>query len=93
LYKIRKELASKSYGLNVARLAGISENILKIAHEKATEFEKSVAHQLVLKDVLKSLQSAAREQIDETECTCIAEKLQAAQVKLRQLGYSSSTSA
>lgn len=40
LYKLTHGLASRSYGLNVARLAELPEGVLAKAHEKSAEMEK-----------------------------------------------------
>lgn len=42
LYKLIQGHASRSYGLNVARLAGLSNNILDIASQKSLEFEQQM---------------------------------------------------
>ncbi|XP_061180194.1 DNA mismatch repair protein Msh6-like isoform X2 [Saccostrea echinata] len=42
LYKFVKGACPKSYGFNVARLANIPEEVVKVAKEKAKEFEMSV---------------------------------------------------
>lgn len=41
LYKLKKGQSPKSYGLNVARLAGLPDHILQVALKKAEEIEKS----------------------------------------------------
>lgn len=39
LYQLQRGQAGKSYGLNVAALAGINSDILKVASEKSKELE------------------------------------------------------
>ena len=41
LYKLIKGEANRSYGLNVARLAGIDESIIKNAALKSSELEEN----------------------------------------------------
>ena len=64
LYKTRKGLANKSYGLNVARLAGIDPNVLRVAHQQATMFEAQVEEQgkarICSREVLLSLITESR---------------------------------
>ena len=43
LYQLVAGLAARSYGLNVARLAGIPADILELATSKSEELEKVVA--------------------------------------------------
>ena len=45
LYKLKRGPAKKSYGLNVARLAGIPKSILLNASVKATEMEERLSVQ------------------------------------------------
>ncbi|KAJ6669855.1 hypothetical protein lerEdw1_000404 [Lerista edwardsae] len=42
LYQLKREAASKSYGLNVAKLADVPDEILKRAAHKSKELERSV---------------------------------------------------
>lgn len=42
LYQIKREAASRSYGLNVAKLADVPDEILKRAAHKSKELERSV---------------------------------------------------
>ncbi|XP_071104806.1 DNA mismatch repair protein Msh3-like [Haliotis cracherodii] len=42
LYQLVRGVAAKSYGLNVARLADIATNIIKLATQKSSEFEQKV---------------------------------------------------
>lgn len=39
LYALREGACPKSYGVNVARLAGLPESVLKLAAEKSAEME------------------------------------------------------
>ncbi len=39
LYKLKDGLASRSYGLNVARLAGLPGHVLREAHDQSRRFE------------------------------------------------------
>ena len=57
LYKLTEGMASKSYGFNVARLAGISESIIKLAQEKSSEMQNSLklADTTLLKDSFLSI--------------------------------------
>jgi DNA mismatch repair protein MSH6 len=43
LYKMISGPCPKSYGFNAARLAGISDEVIRVAHKKAKELESSVA--------------------------------------------------
>ena len=42
LYKLREGKCSKSFGLNVAKIVGIPENVLQTAKHKADEFEENL---------------------------------------------------
>lgn len=42
LYKMISGPCPKSYGFNAARLAGISDDVIRLAHQKAKELESSV---------------------------------------------------
>jgi len=42
LYKMVSGACPKSYGFNAARLAGIPDDIIRVAHRKAKEFEAAV---------------------------------------------------
>ena len=46
LYQLTEGAAKKSYGLNVARLADIEPQIIKVAHLKSTELENSINQKL-----------------------------------------------
>ena len=39
LYKLASGACPKSYGFNAALLAGVSEDVVKLAHAKAAELE------------------------------------------------------
>ena len=43
LYQLVKGAAARSYGLNVARLAGISEEILALAAAKSRQLENEIS--------------------------------------------------
>ncbi len=42
LYKMISGPCPKSYGFNAARLAGISDDVIRVAYSKAKKFESSV---------------------------------------------------
>ncbi len=42
LYKLREGKCSKSFGLNVAKMVGIPENVIQTAKDKADEFEENL---------------------------------------------------
>ncbi|KAJ3025561.1 Mismatch repair protein msh3 [Rhizophlyctis rosea] len=42
LYKLQEGLAKRSYGLNVARLAGLPQELLRTAAEKGAELERKM---------------------------------------------------
>lgn len=42
LYKLTAGIASKSYGLNVARLAGMPDSVLQLAYQQAMQLEERV---------------------------------------------------
>jgi len=46
LYHLEKGLAAGSYGLNVASLAGLPEDILRLAHKMSLRLEKAVTSRL-----------------------------------------------
>lgn len=43
LYRFEPGTSPKSYGMNVARLAGLPESVVRRAREQAEEFEKAMA--------------------------------------------------
>jgi DNA mismatch repair protein MSH3 len=49
LYKLAPGPSPKSYGLNVARLAGLSSSIVESASEKSTQFEAETTSRMVTK--------------------------------------------
>lgn len=55
LYKLVNKPASRSYGLNVARLAGISPPILEEAEKKSAEMEASLLNRRVLHSLVSSI--------------------------------------
>ncbi|CDH49460.1 dna mismatch repair protein msh3 [Lichtheimia corymbifera JMRC:FSU:9682] len=50
LYKLVEGTSLKSYGLNVARMAGLPDTVLKVAKVKAVEMEKAIEAKQSLKD-------------------------------------------
>lgn len=42
LYKMISGACPKSYGFNAARLAGIEDDVIRVAHKKAKELENTV---------------------------------------------------
>lgn len=75
LYKLKRGVASSSYGLNVAALAGLDPFILRIAEVKAKQIEKQQTletsvqlfvklHQLLSKDAIPELRQL---QVDSNE--------------------------
>ncbi len=44
LHQVKKGAANKSYGLSVARLAGIPHEVIEIAQNKLSELEESLSH-------------------------------------------------
>lgn len=61
LHKVQKGPASKSHGLQVAKLAGIPQNVVKIAQKKLSQLEQQ-PHQLAI-----SPQSDLFAQLDQTD--------------------------
>ena len=61
LYQLELGEAGKSYGLNVAALAGLEPAILRVASEKSRELEaqcsrrSKLAHQLARKEAVKAI--------------------------------------
>lgn len=57
LYKLRKGMAHCSFGLNVARLAGIPTSVLEVAQEKSREMESTmkVIDNALVPDCIQSL--------------------------------------
>jgi DNA mismatch repair protein MSH3 len=47
LYEVGEGVAHRSYGLNVARLAGLPRVVIELAREKSKEFEESLGGQKV----------------------------------------------
>jgi DNA mismatch repair protein MSH3 len=48
LYEVGEGVAHRSYGMNVARLAGLSKTVIDIAREKSREFEESLGRRKVV---------------------------------------------
>jgi len=42
LYKLAPGACPKSYGFNAARLAGLDDKVIRVAHRKAKDFEAAV---------------------------------------------------
>lgn len=63
LHKVQKGPASKSHGLQVAKLAGIPQNVVKIAQKKLSQLEQLPAQHL------QNPQTDLFEQIDAVEAT------------------------
>ena len=56
LYKVVRRQASRSYGINVARLAGLPESILKAAKLKSHEFEEEIDFRRRASRLLRALE-------------------------------------
>lgn len=56
LYKLAEGICPKSYGFNVARLAGLPSAIIVRAHELATKMEQTAKNRKITKDLIKCLQ-------------------------------------
>ncbi len=54
LYQLENGQAASSYGLNVASLAGLPPDILKVAHTMSTQLEKEMVTRLS-KDTVQTL--------------------------------------
>ena len=60
LYKLKGGACSKSYGLNVARLANLPASVLKSAQRKSAEFERTMAaasHESLAAAIIRTLQA------------------------------------
>lgn len=56
LYKMISGPCPKSYGFNAARLAGISDDVIRLAHKKAKELESHVIGVREFTDICSMLQ-------------------------------------
>lgn len=62
LFKFRPGLCPKSYGMNVARLAGLPEPVIAKAREKSEEFERE-ATEADLYELLEAVTGATEEEL------------------------------
>lgn len=73
LYKLKEGICSQSYGYNVAKLAGIDRNILRMAYKYGHSFELKVEScrlfdtfvQTGYKDARQSVQSIPSNKVDQ----------------------------
>ena len=86
LYQLERGQAGKSYGLNVAALAGLDSAILKVASEKSRELEDrcnrcrrvAVSHRLERGEALKTIIRLVQQQqdcFDPETVICIAKQV------------------
>lgn len=54
LYKLTEGVCPKSYGFNVARLAGLPASIVKHAHDIAKQLETVVKNRKIVQNLLKA---------------------------------------
>lgn len=64
LYKIVPKRASKSYGINVARLAELPQSIIAAAEQKATEMEANVLHRRNAAVLMRNVQEVLAGDLD-----------------------------
>eukprot|EP00111_Clytia_hemisphaerica_P013567 TCONS_00039896-protein len=60
LYKLANGVAGKSYGLNVSRLAGISEDIIQNAARKSSQFQEKMSNLRSFKNAIKFAKTKER---------------------------------
>ncbi len=63
LYKLVPGPSDKSYGLNVAKLAGVPDDVIQMAHIKSTQFEQSFIKQQINSSIvrlIKDIQTAVK---------------------------------
>lgn len=73
LYRLKEGICSQSYGYNVAKLAGIDRNILRLAYKYGHAFELKVEScrlfdtfvQTGFKDAKQSVQSISQKKVDQ----------------------------
>lgn len=94
LYHLVNGAAARSYGLNVARLAGIPKEILNLAAQKSNELENAIASRRYVTTLTISLISSGKCQLvsshaDEAyaarviwSCACVGDGQQGAGVHL-----------
>lgn len=78
MYNAVPGVAQKSYGLNVAQLAGMPDDILKLAADKAAQMEDLLTHKRQLaqvKKVLKILKTFGEGSVDSNDTTAMLDDL------------------
>ena len=85
LYQLEQGQAGKSYGLNVAALAGLNSAILKVASEKSRELEDrcnrcrvAMSHRQEREEALKAIVTLMQQQqgcFDPETVICIAKQV------------------
>ena len=61
MFKLAPGIAHRSYGLNVARMAGLPSDVIARAGERAREMEEAVAARAVMRDIERLGPEAATE--------------------------------
>jgi DNA mismatch repair protein MSH6 len=74
LYTLGEGVCPKSFGINVARLAGVPEEVLKIAEHKSSAFEEELCG-TVEEDKINKEITAAVESGDILTAECLWDKL------------------